>query len=71
MRKAILDGLVPEFCNIPLPGMMGGAASIPQFPGHQGKQNYMMHHQNKVIFFCGLVQGFFLEGMVYFNVNAR
>merc|ERR1719427_955080 len=22
MRKAILDGLVPEFCNIPLPGMM-------------------------------------------------
>jgi len=48
MRKAILDGLVPEFCNIPLPGMMGAGVPGPQFPGHQSKQNYMMQQQNKM-----------------------
>jgi len=43
MRKAILDGLVPEFSNVPFPGMLGSPAG--QFP--PGKQNYMLQ-QNKV-----------------------
>jgi hypothetical protein len=49
MRKAILDGLVPEFSNMPFPGMLGApgglGAGAPQFP--PGKQNYMIQ-QNKV-----------------------
>ena len=55
MRKAILDGLVPEFSNIPFPGMLPpahqhqgvGPGAGPQFP--PGKQNYNMIQQNKVI----------------------
>ena len=49
MRKAILDGLVPEFSSMPFPTMLGGAPTGPgpQFP--PGKQNYMLQ-QNKVCF---------------------
>lgn len=54
MRKAILDGLVPEFSNIPFPGMIppagvghaGVGPAGPQFP--PGKQNYNMIQQNKM-----------------------
>ena len=45
MRKAILDGLVPEFSNVPFPSMLGVGSPGGQFP--PGKQNYMLQ-QNKV-----------------------